>query len=101
MKGALNFSDHVTRDIGDREVYRSAEEFHDVNSACCVLHRWGHADLQDGLWVRAFGCYIAVAEIWYRLNTKAALRIVFCNCVDDGMRRNQGYSGPGGSALAR
>src|SRR6266478_3225607 len=54
-----------------REIYGSVEDFHKVNPNCCILYRWGHPDLAEGIWVRSFGWYISVAEIWYRLSTKS------------------------------
>ena len=70
IKRAIHFSDLVTRDVQEREVYNSIEDFHKVNSNCCILYRWGHPDLEEGIWVRSFGWYISVAEIWYRLSAR-------------------------------
>jgi hypothetical protein len=53
--------------IKDRKRYKSVEEFLAVNRDCCRVYRWGHNLQLDGIWVRVFGWYIAVANIWYRL----------------------------------
>jgi hypothetical protein len=53
--------------IKDRKRYQSLEQFLTVNPDCCGMSRWGHNLQLDGIWVRAFGWYIAVANIWYRL----------------------------------
>ncbi len=71
IKRAIHFSDLVTSDVREREIYGSVEDFHKVNPNCCILYRWGHPDLAEGIWVRSFGWYISVAEIWYRLSTKS------------------------------
>ncbi len=47
--------------------YASLNEFFATNFDCCVLHRDGHETIQEGSWVRLFGWYIAVADIWYRI----------------------------------
>jgi hypothetical protein len=54
---------------GEPIQYSSLAQFHQMNPGCCVLHKRGHPDLEEGLWVRAFGWYIVVAEIWYRIKT--------------------------------
>jgi hypothetical protein len=54
---------------GERTVYESVAQFHQVNPNCCELHRRGHPDLEEGVWPRVFGWYIAVAEIWYRIKS--------------------------------
>jgi hypothetical protein len=52
---------------GEPIKYSSLAQFHHINPECCVLHRWGHRDLEEGVWVRSFGWYIAVVEIWYQI----------------------------------
>ena len=47
--------------------YASLNEFFVTNPDCCLLKRDGHETLQEGTWVRLFGWYIAVADIWYRI----------------------------------
>jgi hypothetical protein len=54
---------------GEPIEYKSLAQFHQINPECCVLHRWGHSDLEEGLWVRAFNWYMVVAEIWYRIKS--------------------------------
>jgi hypothetical protein len=47
------------------KLYSSAQEFRDQNPNCCILHRWGDP-LLDPIWVRFFGFYVAVADIWFK-----------------------------------
>jgi len=70
IKQVIHFSDLVTSQVHDREVYGSVEDFHKLNSNCCILHRGGHQDLEEGVWVRSFGWHISVVEIWYRLSAE-------------------------------
>jgi hypothetical protein len=49
--------------------YGSAEEFMGRNQDCCVVHRQDRGDLEnilDGRWVRIFGWYILVVDLWYQ-----------------------------------
>ena len=47
--------------------YESIGELGRQNPECCTIHRYGHWSL-DPIWVRAFGFYIVVVEVWYRVN---------------------------------
>jgi hypothetical protein len=53
--------------VGGVTQYASLDEFFAMNADCCFLERGGHETLQEGTWVRLFGWYVAVADIWYRL----------------------------------
>jgi hypothetical protein len=70
IEQAIHFGDLVTTDVTGRQVYSSIEEFRRINPKCCILHKRGHPDLEEGIWVRIFGWYISVAEIWYRLSAQ-------------------------------
>jgi hypothetical protein len=56
--------------IGEGQIsYASIDEFLTRNPNCCLLHRHGGSLLDgilDGPWVRIFGWYIAVADVWYK-----------------------------------
>jgi hypothetical protein len=56
------------------KIYRSIDEFHEVNPDCCVLYKWGHPGQEEGIWVRIFGWYISVAEISYLNKTSGQER---------------------------
>lgn len=58
-----------TSKIGSRtmdEEYATADEFRQENPDCCIIHQWGHPFL-DPIWVRIFGFYVVIVEVWYRL----------------------------------
>ena len=45
-------------------IYTSIDDFYSKNANCCRLTRWNKQT--DSVWARAFGFYVATAEIWYR-----------------------------------
>ncbi len=47
--------------------YKSIDEFLQQNTSCCVLFKDGHSILPEGTWVRFFGWYVAVVEVWYKI----------------------------------
>jgi hypothetical protein len=46
--------------------FSSLEQFYESNPNCCVVHRGRHHLQTDGIWVRAFGWYVALLDIEYR-----------------------------------
>jgi hypothetical protein len=48
------------------KAYASVREFHELNPNCCALYAWGPDLFQYPIFLRAFGFYYAIAEIWYR-----------------------------------
>ena len=53
--------------IADHVTYNSIEEFYAVNPNCCRIYKEGHWILPEGIWVRAFGWYVSVARVWYKV----------------------------------
>ncbi len=47
--------------------YDSMADFRHQNPDCCKVYRYGHPFL-DPIWVRIFGFYIVMVEVWYRAN---------------------------------
>jgi hypothetical protein len=48
------------------KAYASVREFHELNPNCCALHAWGPDLFQYPIFLRGFGFYRAVADLWYR-----------------------------------
>jgi hypothetical protein len=46
--------------------YESIGEFKGQNPECCSVSKYGHWSL-DPIWVRLFGFYIVVVEVWYQV----------------------------------
>jgi hypothetical protein len=93
---ALNFSKSVTvRVPGDDKIYRSTDEFREINPDCCALHKWGHEGLEEGIWIRIFGWYIAVADVWFLNKSTGAERFfhaeVYISACGE-IKRIGGYS---------
>jgi hypothetical protein len=54
--------------------YRSVEEFMDRNRDCCVVRRQDRGEFENVLadqWVRMFGWYILVVDLWYQYKEAA------------------------------
>src|SRR4029077_14802351 len=49
---------------GSPIVYASLDDFYAKNSNCCTLDRWDARN--TSILARAFGFYVAMADIWYR-----------------------------------
>jgi hypothetical protein len=50
-----------------KKQYDSIEAFKRLNPDCCEVRRWGDPSL-DPIWVRIFGFYRAMVDVWYRTN---------------------------------
>lgn len=90
----IGFANLVTSEVQNRLTYNSVEDFHQHNLNCCGLHKWGHADADDGIWVRAVGWYISVAEISFRLSDQPSAKyfdatIFFTACGE--IKEMRGY----------
>jgi hypothetical protein len=66
LESAINFIIELDKRRGEEITYNSPQELLDNNQDCCSLFKDGHSHLPEGIWVRFFGWYVAVAEIWYK-----------------------------------
>src|ERR1700757_4058791 len=53
--------------LGPKKEYASIDEFWKQNPDCCRVYRAGHPFLGP-VWVRIFGFYIVMVEVWFRAN---------------------------------
>ncbi|MGY2906846.1 hypothetical protein [Bradyrhizobium sp. URHC0002] len=54
--------------------YRSVAEFMDRNRDCCIIHRHDRGEFENVLadrWVRIFGWYVLVVDLWYQYKEAA------------------------------
>ena len=54
--------------------YRSVSEFMDRNRDCCIIHRHDRGEFENVLadrWVRIFGWYVLVVDLWYQYKEAA------------------------------
>lgn len=52
--------------------YESVGEFRQQNPECCIVYNYGHPFL-DPIWVRIFGFYRVLVEVWYRANESSGI----------------------------
>jgi hypothetical protein len=51
----------------DQIQYGSIAEFLQLNPNCCALFRRSHHMFAEDIWVRAFGWYVVIAEVFYKI----------------------------------